>query len=280
MANPLTQAILSAQTVNDRLGRMFHYVGTDNPNGVVNKAYRNAYRGLQSALNETNPPRSIKEVFDNLREVLAAVLLRLLKDAAQYGGDEAERQLKYYGIKPPSPTKPKELSRETDAALAAILAQVDQQSLNAQALVLTNADREQILGSKKRNGALVASAVITLANHWAASMVWTGFEEVIGEVASQPRYSTLQKVTVAVVDDHTTECCLLVNGQIQPVGAPFHLVGDPHFASDMEKPPFHWHCRTSIALYLDGFDESLIRRMRAASQAILNNRTKNTSADF
>jgi hypothetical protein len=121
---------------------------------------------------------------------------------------------------------------------------VTQQDLMMQALILTGAGRDEILGTDRKAGVLLASAVIAVAARWAASLVWTGFEEMVTPFEGQ-----VQKMAVAVIDERTTECCLLVHGQVQYIGQPFHLTGDPHFASEMEKPPFHWHCRTVLALY-------------------------------
>ena len=101
-------------------------------------------------------------------------------------------------------------------------------------------------------------------------MVWTGFEEIV-----TPYQGVIQKMAVATIDERTTECCLEVHGQVQYLGAPFHLTGDPHFASEMEKPPFHWHCRTSVALYDIGFDNGITQSLRAAALAVLERRHAN-----
>ncbi len=260
MANPLQQSIISAEAANEHIGRIFNYLGSGNPNGVVNKAYRNAYRGIDHALQEKDPLKAVIEVMDYLKLALTAVLLRLLKDAGEFGKDEAIRQLKHYQVRPPARDSV-DLSRETDAALAAILAQVNQQDLTIRALVLTGADKDQILGTQARAGALLASAVIRLAANWSASMVWTGFEALV-----EPQVGRLEKMAVAVIDDKTTECCLEVHGQVQPIGAPFQLVGEPHFAPEMEKPPFHWNCRTAVALYSIRFDDGITGRTRKAAE--------------
>ncbi len=261
MTNPLERSILRAETANQYIGRLFTYLGSGNPNGVVTKAYRNAYRGLDHALREDDPGKGAKEVMEHLKEALGAMLLKLLKQAGDYGKSEAIAQLKDYQLTPPAKDSVG-LSTEADAALAAILAVVTQQDLTIQALVLTGATREVILGTERRAGALLSSSVIAVAARWVASMVWEGFEGIV-----TPYQAQLQKMAVAVIDDKTTECCLEVHGQVEYLGAPFHLTGDPHFAEEMEKPPFHWHCRTSVALYDIGYDSGISQRMREAANS-------------
>lgn len=60
-----------------------------------------------------------------------------------------------------------------------------------------------------------------------------------------------KKQAIAAIDDRTTDCCLRVHGQVQPLNSPFVLTGKPRFASRMQGPPFHWYCRTATTLYTD-----------------------------
>lgn len=66
----------------------------------------------------------------------------------------------------------------------------------------------------------------------------------------------VQKQAVAVIGQNTTDCCLRVHGQIRDVGQPFDLTGTPRFADQMMTSPFHWNCRTSIAMYHPAFERS------------------------
>lgn len=79
---------------------------------------------------------------------------------------------------------------------------------------------------------------------------------------------------IAAIDERTTDCCLRVHGQIQPVDAPFKLTGTPRFADEMKAPPFHWFCRTSQTLYVKEFEIVGVTTedMRAAAQAELTAR--------
>jgi hypothetical protein len=82
--------------------------------------------------------------------------------------------------------------------------------------------------------------VWTLAQAIAAS----GFDR-----AAKRSRMVFKKQAIAAIDDRTTDCCLRVHGQIQPMDQPFRLTGKPRFADRLQGPPFHWRCRTATTLY-------------------------------
>lgn len=66
---------------------------------------------------------------------------------------------------------------------------------------------------------------------------------------------TYKKQAVATLDDRTTDCCLRVHGQIQPMDEPFQLTGTPRYADEIQDPPFHWYCRSVETLYHEEFEK-------------------------
>lgn len=86
--------------------------------------------------------------------------------------------------------------------------------------------------------------VIT-ANNGARQMVYGYWQE---------RIPGLSKQAVAAIDENTTDCCLRVHGQVQPVSKPYVLTGTPRFADKMMYPGFHWNCRTSSVAYHRDFE--------------------------
>lgn len=64
----------------------------------------------------------------------------------------------------------------------------------------------------------------------------------------------LQKQAVAAISDKTTDCCLRVHGQVQPLDQPYRLTGEPRFADEMMYPAFHWNCRTASVAYHPDFE--------------------------
>ena len=93
----------------------------------------------------------------------------------------------------------------------------------------------------------------------------------IGEVAATvPR---IGKQAIAAVGKGTTDCCLRAHGQIQPHDRPFELVGTPRFADQMMYSPFHFNCRTSIAMHHPAFEATMpTSRMKAAAERELQRR--------
>jgi len=64
----------------------------------------------------------------------------------------------------------------------------------------------------------------------------------------------LMKQAVAAISPETTDCCLRVHGQIQPLDKPYQLTGEPRFADEMMYPSFHWNCRTASVAYHSDFE--------------------------
>jgi hypothetical protein len=84
------------------------------------------------------------------------------------------------------------------------------------------------------------------------------------------------KQAIAVIDQATTDCCLRVHGQVQPLDKPFILVGTPRFADKLDSPPFHWNCRSATSLYTEKMEEKGIptSEMVDAAQAELSARER------
>lgn len=76
-----------------------------------------------------------------------------------------------------------------------------------------------------------------------------------------------KKQAIATIDERTTDCCLRVHGQIQPLDKPFKLTGTPRFGDRVPDPPFHWYCRTTEVLYNEKFEEFGISTMQMRDAA-------------
>lgn len=73
------------------------------------------------------------------------------------------------------------------------------------------------------------------------------------------------KQAVAVIDKRTTLICVDVAGQIVPVTEPFETM-----AGTYDVPPFHVHCRTMVAPWVEGF----VNDQRRLANAELKRRPK------
>jgi len=99
---------------------------------------------------------------------------------------------------------------------------------------------------------------------------WLG---AVGGVGGQGQGEVWYKQAIAAIDERTTDCCLRVHGQAVPLAKKFKLTGEPRYGDKQAWSPFHWYCRTSIALVpADEVEDDLTRRMREAAAAELARR--------
>jgi len=268
----LDDAIDSATEMNDRIGDLFADIGTSAyPDGVILTIYRNAKISLQAALLESDPVRAVNDVLRKTRRDLLIAVGAILQAAIILGQQEAQRQLEIYGV---SATGSIDLTDETQSALSAVMARFDVQAAAISALVLTNADPTQIIGDENHSGIFSGFEIATSLAFWATYLIWNSYDKTISANSQHTpgKKEEFMKVAVAVLDDRTTDCCLRVHGQAQPMDQTFKLTGTPRFADEMDWPAFHNHCRTSCALYPMNGDMSILESMRQEAQHIIDQR--------
>jgi hypothetical protein len=270
--NPLLRCIQSAVRANGHLEAMFGRLGsTEHPNGLVLSAYRNANRAMRIALREPSPVTASREVLSQLKYTIRTGVLPVMDSAAQFGTQEADRQLEYYQVGVPSdiPTFPK-----SNLAISAVIGVVDSQQAAIEAMIQGGIDPVMITGDQERQGALRAGDVLALASFWMTSLVWDSFSTRANRGSIR-----FQKQACAALDGRTTDCCLRVHGQIQPFDGKFNLTGTPRYADELDWPEFHRWCRTSVVLYDEGFDDGLTARMRDSARFVLEKRIAKTPWD-
>ena len=278
MANPLSKAIKSAVRMNADIGGLFADIGTNaHPRGYIQTAYRNASRNMAQALQSEDRLGAANEVLALLRRDVQIQTIGIYGTAQGMGAEESARQLSLYGIQTPSTdTAAITLSRQSKSALEVTLTKLDAQAAAIRALILTDAEDGQILGDDNRAGVLTPGDVAATAAAWAASLVWNSFDSWTRRYQGE---LVFQKQAIAALDGRTTNCCLEVHAQIQPMDKPFRLTGTPRFADYMDWPGFHGWCRTSGVLYLAGFDDGLTSRMRDSADWFLDERKAGRNPD-
>ena len=271
MANPLEQAQKSALRTNDDIGKLFDRIGNaSHPRGFVTSAYRNATRAMRSALKEQHRELAAADVMFNLRRTLRSEVNSLFFDSSNQGANESARQLRFYGIE----SNPSVILSQAQTAVDALTAKMDAQNATIQALLMTGAEDAQIIGNDEHSGALRASEIIGTAAIFAAGLFWGAYNSWTVDYSQGREFS---KQVVAALDERTTECCLHANGQIQPMDSKFQLTGKPRFSDEMDWTPFHWYCRSSIALYLPEYDMGLTDAMRSGADQIMLERSQGGS---
>jgi len=275
------QAVRSALRVNEGMGVLFARLGSrQHPRGALWVAYVRALRELRDILasgpgSVGRPARAwsglqVAQAGDVLRQLRINVALGVqpvLEDAALLGTLQALAQVRAYGLQAPETVQPP--SSQAREGLQAVLAAVDAQVAAAQALLLTGAPQEMIIGTDERQGPLSAAAVITPATLWIGAAALAGWGWAVGQYGGRPQKPWL-KQAVAAIDERTTECCLRVHGQVVPLDGLFHLTGQPRFAEYKEASPFHWRCRTALALVRpEDAGDGLTQEMTSAARAEL-----------
>ncbi len=271
MPTPLDNAIGSALDMNASIGDLFAEIGTSaHPDGSILTIYRNSNVALQAALLESDPSRAVNDVLRKTRRELQVAVALILQAALSLGQEEAQRQLELYGI---PVTTSINLTDETQSALLAVMARFDVQAAAISALVLTNADPLQIVGDENRSGIFSGFEIATSLAFWATYLIWNNFDQnVWANTQASSNKESFMKVAVAVLDERTTDCCLRVHGQVQPLDQPFHLTGTPRFADEMDWPAFHNHCRTSVSLIDVNHDQGVLESMKAEAKKIIEAR--------
>lgn len=120
----------------------------------------------------------------------------------------------------------------------------------------------------KISAALGARRNVITANNGGRQMVYEYWA---------PQIPGLGKQAVAAIGQNTTDCCLRVHGQVQPVNGLYRLEGEPRFADRLAYPAFHWNCRTSSVAYHEDFERGAKIKtsdMVDAAQAELQARTE------
>jgi hypothetical protein len=256
------RAVRVANTASDRAKVLFDSMGSSEaPRGEIVRAYRQAHRALAGRLTSRG---AVDDALDELRKSTTASMESIFSKAQQTGQAQAEAALLVYGL------QAADSDTDTEAlALTAWAAQLEAQLQSARALALTGADESLILGDDDRAGVLTPGLVLAVGARWIVEIIGGAFD---GGLRRIPR-DTFYKQAIAAIDKRTTDCCLRVNGQTQPIDKPFKLTGTPRYADEIDNPPFHNYCRTAEALVLvEDANDNLTRELREKARRELERR--------
>lgn len=272
MTNPLELSIQSAVKTNLYLGELHDRLGSkDHPDGLVTSAFSNARRAMTTAIIEPDPLNASRDVLKGLRQTVRTGSSELFRFAADYGQEEAIRQLEFYGVDV-KPLPAGEITKGVANANKAVLAELDAEIAAIEAMILAGLDPTLILGDGEHGGMLLSNSLLLLITFWLTALLWDMF----GKTSNKFSYD---KQAVAVLDGRTTDCCLRVHGQIVPFDKPFILDGTPRYADALDWSPFHWRCRTSIVLYNQYFDNGFTERMTEGAKHVLDQRSNGIKWD-
>lgn len=269
--NPLEFAQKEALRNDAFLRKSFDkFLGSSiHPRGQVLSVYRRGRAQMSSALNanKSSIPLLARDVLTQMRRELAEIARNSTIEAGQQGIDSAQKQAEAYNNAGSNFAAAGQLPDVSPMANG-LLFQFDGQERAVMSMIRSGRpDKKRIVGDGGRLGVLQPAPVITAGAEFIAAALtagllawWIGQDE-------KPRQDNFKKQAIAVVDEKTTDCCLKVNGQVRPFNKPFTLTGTPRFADKIQFSPFHWQCRTSIALYLEDFDFGITDQIVTASRA-------------
>lgn len=238
MTNRLDRSVQLAVEAQEKLRDVHKDVGDFlKQNGAVIDAYRRARRTLETdPLNQEVAQRAFRE----LREDIGAYAVGALLDAEQIGIEQARLTFDLYGLEFIEPEPDSKLLDESTDGVDYL---IRRQLATYIALLLSGEVSKQLfIGDGPVWGILNPRPVITTIKNFVANILNAVLSRV---VTGQPGMGYL---AVAILDKKTSPCCRAVDGQVQPIGRPFHLTEPPNYAEYMLKPPFHDGCRTTRAL--------------------------------
>jgi len=268
MATRHQRAAKAAGKTGDELGRLFAQMGTSqHPRGAVLSAYRTARKALKGNFSSL---ATVEDALGTLRLAVERANEILLRDATEIGLKQAETELAIYGLELMGGVG----AQTRQEALRSIIATLEAQITQVRALALTGADEALVIGDASRVGLLSPAPVSAEASRWLALVAEQSHEEIIQDsIAQAGAGDEYMRQAIAAIDERTTDCCLRVHGQVVSLDGEFTLTGTPRFADRLHAPPFHWYCRTGIALVrrIDADDE-WSQEMRDAARAELTAR--------
>jgi hypothetical protein len=264
--NPLRKAVSLAENHVDDLGYMFSRAGIAENEGRMKSLYRQAKHRLLIA----SSLKEIRDATDVLVDGVRGLSSSFIEEAWRAGGSLASNQLQAYGEK--AKGVPFDLSKMrvlTEAVVQRAQAQVG----NIYALSLVGENKPILFGrqDKEDDFGMMSPAFVEIS--LAAIMVEASTEGWETYIKRNTR-EVYKKIAVAQVDNKTTRCCLKVNGQIQDIDKPFHTTETPAWADWQDAPPFHWYCRTALALYDEMWDDGISVEMMTAATIELDRRSR------
>lgn len=251
----------------DKMGNINH------PRGFVLRAYRNAIRSASVAIKRKDRNLAfleLREVFDSLKAELNLETFNTLKAARDLGELKAKLEMRSWGI-----DFDPIFQYSMVPAYEAWINILNQQELEALAVFVNHQD-DVLLGDDKTPGLIRPDRYIRPGSLWLLRVLMGAyFFHWDSYLQSNNLKNEWGKQAIPAIDLSTTDCCLQVAGQVVPFDKKFRLTGTPRFADQMEWTPFHYYCRTTIAMVpLDYADDDLTKRIKSDAQSIIEKKKK------
>lgn len=167
------RAVANASRTTERLGRLFDALGHAQSRRGIFRAYRAAIAALSVNLDSL---AGTNDVLAQLRRTVALEASDVLQDALDLGIEAGQRDADLWGFV----VDPATDLTVPPAALAAILANVDAQSIGARGLLLLGqGDDAQIIGNEERAGIITPAPVTSDAARWVVLLSMVAYDVVV-----------------------------------------------------------------------------------------------------
>lgn len=268
MANPLLFSIRQAERDNRKLKSLFgRSIGSKaKPRGAILSAYRQGRRQIAQLLKGNASDIEVSNALSDFSLNVSVIIDDAVRQAIELGRASSVAQLAAYADEGVSFLASRQ-SPNLQLFTASPRAAIERQMTVIRGLLASNASIEEIVGDDVRLGVMQPAPVQRDTANFTAIAAAAGFSYWLN--GSQPEtrpQSVFMKQAIAGIDERTTDCCLRVHGQVQPIDKPFELRGTPRYADKVQNPPFHNYCRTSTALYMEQWDDGLTEQMRQAAR--------------
>lgn len=268
MANPLLFSIRQAERDNRKLKSLFgRSIGSKaKPRGAILSAYRQGRRQIAQLLKGNASDIEVSNALSDFSLNVSVIIDDAVRQAIELGKASSVAQLAAYADEGVSFLASRQ-SPNLQLFTASPRAAIERQMAVIRGLIASNASIEEIVGDDVRLGVMQPAPVQRDTANFTAIAAAAGFSYWLN--GSQPEtrpQSVFMKQAIAGIDERTTDCCLRVHGQVQPIDKPFELRGTPRYADKVQNPPFHNYCRTSTALYMEQWDDGLTEQMRQAAR--------------
>ena len=139
--------------------------------------------------------------------------------AGDMGLDYATRQLNFYGIDEIWGSDAEaQLISMTNYAVNSVMAKHLSQQAAAELFIALGYPTEMIVGNDRETGVFSPSATVKTAISAFLVLLWASTDLLFSRsIGDKYKY---EKIAVAAIDTKTTECCLKVHGQSQPLSLP------------------------------------------------------------
>ena len=236
------------------------------PDGVIYSAYSRARRLISANAQDKS---AVEDIIANFRESIEAQIAALINAGADLGYDSADKSTEIYGLRTPKGSRGELPAIRRTEAIAIAMGIVDTQLNSTRLLIASgNDDPETIIGTDQQprhfNPAVTAREVSALVPALMLS-AWDLY--VSYAVTERGLPFDFYKQAIAALDNRTTDTCIGVHAQYQPVDDPFILGGE--FPGEKLYPPFHYWCRTVTALVLaQDVEDEMTELMRESALTI------------